>query len=251
MLKRLLRNTLHILTRPLHYMRMRVASGRLQKQNLSAEKPLRNLYTHCFQVSLETFIRCLIHKDFSGLIIRGKPPERDIITAWDYLYMEYCDLSGSVSEKRIMSLGREIGSMEAKLMLIRTCVLILSMRYSQKAVDLLAKNGYKYPLDYNNPEEYMATLAKIITKSKAIEISIEQKVFEHAQLKKKYEGQPVTEEYFDELLVELSRFMGDMLHKDQITVTEFIAIRNRFEKECRAMERQQEKLKQGSNKYKR
>ena len=251
MLNGLLRNTLHILTRPLHYIKTHRASGRLLKASTSVEKPLKNLYTHCFQVTLDTFIRCLIHKDFSGLVIKGNPPEIDIQSAWDYLYAEYCDLSGSVSEKRILSLGREIGMMEAKLLTIRTCVLVLSLRYSQRMVDLLAKNGYKYPLNYANREEYMHTLDMILKRSRTISITIEQKVYEHNKLKKKYEGQPVTEEYFDELLVELSRFMGDMLHKDQITVTEFIAIRNRFEKECKAIQRQQEQMKAGANKYKR
>ena len=97
----------------------------------------------------------------------------------------------------------------------------------------------------------METLSRIIRRSKSIEITIAQKLFEYDQLRKKYEGQPVTEDFFDELLVELGRFMGDILHRDQITVTEFIAIRNRFEKECKMMQRQQEKMSAGANKYKR
>ena len=212
---------------------------------------LTNLKTHCTQVTLDVFIKCLVHNDYSGLIIRGRHTQQQLAQAWEYLYMEYCDLSGSISNKRILSLAREIGMMEARLLTIRTAVLVLSVRYSQRMVDLLHKYGYRFSLDPNTGKQYLDELETIIKKSKTIVITIEQKRHEYEEMMKQHEGERVTEQYFDELLVELSRFMSFRLIASDITLTEFVAMHNRYEKECRMLQREHEKMKLSANKYSR
>lgn len=209
----------------------------------SQQRSLKNLFTHCHQINLSVFIQCLIHNDFAGLVAHGNPPQRQRLQAWDLLYMEYCDLSGAVVDKKILSLGREVGMLESKLLTIRTCVLVLSIRYSVKMVDLLHKNGYHYDLDPDSGQRYVDELQMIVKKSKAISVAIEQKRYEHEQLKKKYKGEAPTEQYFDELLVELSKYLGTLLHAKDLSVTEFVAIRNNHERYCKAQQREVEKIK--------
>jgi len=253
MFKTWLKNIAHLPVKIALYFKRRMVAITLSKRNhrnsmTSGSVRLKNLYTHCHQISLSIFIQCLIHSNFAGLVSHGNPPQRQRAQAWDLLYMEYCDLSGSVGHKKILSLGREVGMLESKLLTIRTCVLVLSIRYSQKMVDLLHKNGYHYDLDPQSGQKYIDELQMIVRKSKAISISIEQKRYEYNQEMKKYEGEKWTEQYFDDLLVELSRFMSFRLHPNDITVTEFVAIQNRFTRECEMTQREAERMKQKTSK---
>jgi len=157
--------------------------------------------------------------------------------------MEYCDLTNTVGQKRILAICREIGMLESKLLAIRTAVLVLSLRYSQKMVDLIHKYGYRFELDPKSGQQYFDELNAIVKKSKVISIAIKQKRFEHDEMTAKFKQEKPTEEYFDDLLAALGRFMHTIIHANEVSVTEFVAIRNRFEKECQAMEREQEKMK--------
>lgn len=248
MFKIWLKNIARIPAKIVSFIKLQTVAITLLKNNRPSAKEyspprLKNLFTQCCQVSLATFIQCLIHSDFAGLVAHGNPPERQRAQAWDLLYMEYCDLFGSVVDKKILSIGREVGILESKLLTIRTCVLVLSIRFSQKMVDLLHKNGYHYDLDPDSGQQYIDNLNMIVKKSKAISISIEQKRYEYEQMMKKYEGEKVTEQYFDDLLAELTRFAGTLLHAKDLSVTEFVAIRNSHERHCRANEREIEKMK--------
>ena len=215
----------------------------VENTNKSDHQRLKNLFTRCHQISLATFIQCLVNSNYSGLVARGNPPERQRAQAWDLLYMEYCDLSGAINQKRILSIGREVGMLESKLLAVRTAVLVLSIQYSQRMADLLHRYGYRYELDPKSGQQYYDELNMIVKKSKVISIAIKQKRFEYDEMMAKFKVNKVTEQYFDELLVELSRFMSFRLQPNELTVTEFVAIHNRFERECRMIDRENQKIK--------
>lgn len=241
----------NIVTTPaaiVQYIRARTVVFTLSKLGRSNTKrsekdQLKNVYTRCHQISLATFIQCLIHSNYTGLVARGNPPERQRAQAWDLLYMEYCDLSNATSQKRILAIGREVGMLESKLLTVRTAVLVLSIRYSQRMADLLHRNGYRYDLDPKSGQKYIDELSSIVKKSKVISIAIKQKRFEYDEMMAKFKNEKVTEQYFEELLVELSRFMAFRLNANELTVTEFVAIQNRFDRECKRMERESDKIK--------
>ena len=201
-----------------------------------------NVWSHCHQITLDRFIRCLLHNDFSVLRRSGNPSQRELSQAWEHLYMEYCDLSGDNQQRRILMISREVGLLESKLLMIQSAVMVLSIRYSQKMVDLLHQIGYNYTIDPSDPVRYMETLERILKKSKIITVSLEQKRYEYEQLTNEIKGEPLTEQYFEELMVELSRFLGDFIRTRDVTVTEFIAIRKRFDKEIKETEKAKQRI---------
>lgn len=203
---------------------------------------LTGLLTHCHQVSLSTFIRCIVHNDYTGLIQSGNPTPEKLYQAWEYVYMEYCDLSGDVNHRQILNLSKEVGYLESKLLTIRSCCLVLSIRYSKTMADILHRIGYRQRLDPASGQAYYDDINSIVKKSKAILIAIEQKRYEHEQLLKQYEGQKIDEAYFDEALVELGRFMGFRLDPQITTVSEFVAIRNRFDREMKRLQAEHDKM---------
>lgn len=201
-------------------------------------KPLSSLYLHTRETPLEVFIDALVNKNLSRLIKYGRASQRQLAEAWETLFAEYCEISGSTQYQRLINLTKEIGSLQSKLLSIQVSIRVLGFRYSSKSISTLARFGYKYRFDIQDPESYTRDVKSVLLKSKSVELALDQSLVEYQKLISSTDEKPLTEEYFEKALVELSKFMGFRVDPRQVTVSEYVAMLKRREKEIELLSKQ-------------
>jgi hypothetical protein len=80
-------------------------------------------------------------------------------------------------------------------------------------------------------ESMLEDLKKVIAASKSHELELTIKSTEYEKLVNQGEKAKIKGSYFDNLLIDLSRFMGYRLKKNELTVNEFMVIKNKYQKE--------------------
>lgn len=208
-------------------------SRKTPSQQTNEQRP-SNICYHCNELFLDAFIDILLNHNLHRLLKSGTAPDWHLKKAWESIYTEYVELTGTDDYKRLFYLSKDIGALRSKLLQIRAALLVLAHRYSEPCVKTLQRYGYRYAFDCNNIESYKDDLQMVAKKSRAIEIAIKQKQTEYDRLTKEYQGKPMKQDYFDRLLVELSRHMGYKIRASETTVSEFIGIRASFEREVSA-----------------
>ena len=227
------------------FTRTRKDAGTLSKpdaQNTTRSIPA-NLYTHCNECPLDAFIDALVNGNHYRLVKYGTAKKEDIEQAWTYLFYEYCDLSGSKTYRHLFTINKEIGALHSRLLSVRLCLKVLSIHPEYQCVALLKKNGYTCEFNPEDPKQYAKDLETITKKSKTIEIALKEKEHEYEKHVQEYGGKEATENDFTKALVELSAFMGFRINPREITVSEYLAIRQKYEKEAKLLEEANKKLK--------
>lgn len=183
-------------------------------------------------------------------MIYGKATYKQINDAWEQLFTEYCELSGSPQYQRLVNLSREIGGLQSKLLSIRLCVRVLGYRYSARAVSTLKRFGYNYKFNPLDAEGYVRDLKAVMIKSRSVEIALDQSLAEYEKLLKESDGKSLTEDDFQRVLIELSKFMGFRINAKEITVSEYVAMIKRREREVEHLLGKQVTNKKAHGNYK-
>lgn len=202
-----------------------------------------NLYQHCSDLPLAIFIDCLINKNLRRLTKSGNPSQKELTAAWDQIYSEYCDLSGSPQFKLYMLLNKEIGVLRSKILSIRCYLEVLRYRPSDKAISQLRAYGYAYGFDFEDKVSYLKDLTQVANKTKTVELALELKTRQLDKLNAELKGEPLTEATFTDIITALSKYIGYRIDPKEITVSEFASIRKMYDQEMEALRKQSEKLK--------
>lgn len=189
-----------------------------------------NLFLHCNQTPLDVFIDVLVNKNMSRLIRFGKATQRELSEAWEQLFTEYCEISGSPQYQHMLNLLRQIGGMKSKILSVQLCITVLNSRYSSKCQKTLKSFGYNFHFDADDSVSYLKDLKAVATKIKSTEFALEQAEKEYKKLIEKTD-EKVTEKQFDEAIIELSKYMGYRVDRKQVTVTEYVYMTRRMTKE--------------------
>lgn len=205
-------------------------------QNSVKSNPM-NLYQHCSECPLEVFIDALVNHNLNRLVRGGRPTEEEIGKAWQNLFFEYCDLSGTKSYRQLFAINKEIGILHSRRLTIQLCIRVLSVHPMESAKQELRRAGYNYKFDHNTWGEYVNDLKNVSERSRSIEIALKEREFEYEQAIKQYGGKEITTHDFEKILVELSKYMGFRLSPREMTVSEYVAIYAKYEKESEMIER--------------
>jgi len=195
-----------------------------------------NLYHHCSETPLDVFIDALVNNNHRRLIKSGSATPADIELAWQNLFYQYCDIAGTKSYRQLFAINKELGQLKSRLLTVYLCLKVLSVNHEPQCVSILHKLGYAYELNPENQEKYKNQLSTIEQKSRTIEIAIQEKEAEYKNALAEFGGKQATEEDFTKVLVELSSFMGFRLNPREITVSEYLAIHQKYEKEAQHAE---------------
>lgn len=201
-------------------------------------KEADNLYRHCGNTPLDVFIDVLVNKNFRRLIRWGGATDKQLYKAWEQLFSEYAELSETPQYKKMIGLSKEIGQLQSKIMTVNICIQVLNNRYSDAAVSALKRLGYSVYFDLNDKQKYQKALISVRKKVKAAELTLMQRTGQYDEMIAGVKEGKLTEDYFTEMLVELSKFMGYRLNASEITVTEFVTISNKRNKELELMAKQ-------------
>jgi len=196
-----------------------------------------NVYRKCSEMMLSAFIDAYVNNNHARVIKYGKVPPALVEEAWRNIYFEFCDLSDTKSYKTLFALSKEIGMLTNRRNGVRVCLKVLSVSYIPYCETYLQNLGYNCHLDPKNPEQYAKILASIQTKAKSIDIALAEREHElQAELEGK-DTQETTEADFERNLAELGKYMSSIIHANEITVSEYCAIRRKYDAECEAMEK--------------
>ena len=126
-----------------HSIPLRMAFGRSLKQNCSKNQLFpSNLYHRCNETPLSVFIDCVCDKDYNKLVKHGRASKADIARAWEFIYSEYTDISGSASAKALLNLAKDISFHDSKLKAVGLCLKVLQHYPDTRCINVL--NGYGY-----------------------------------------------------------------------------------------------------------
>jgi hypothetical protein len=139
----------------------------------------------------------------------------------------------------MVSLTKEIGSLQSKMLAINLCIRVLTYRYSYKCVQTLKRFGYNYTFSIADPVQYWKDLEAVIKKSKSSELALDRALNEYKLLFSKSEDNAPTYDVFQNNLVELSKYMGFRINAKEVTVSEYVAIVKRREREIEMSKRKQ------------
>lgn len=207
----------------------------------TAPKPKKslpsNLYQDCNECPLDVFIDCLVSAKLERLIKSGEASQKELSEAWQNIWFGYCDLSDSHEMKEIVQLTKKIGALHSKLNAIRLSVFILTIKPSEHSISVLKSLGFNYEFK----SDLVKDLQNVINISKSFEIELLQKQKQYEKLTSEGGKSTVKENYFAKMLVELTKYMGVMLKANQITVTEFMLIKAKYDNEMKLTRQSMEK----------
>lgn len=192
----------------------------IQNQIISWQQS--NLYCRCDELPLNVFIECLEgkikalkkNKFVFYFVIKDK---------WDKILEEYSQLSNDSQYYQLFSLTKDIFKDTYRLLLIDSCLQVLSQRYNKDCVEFLINIGYKYKFSPIDRASLNADLIKVSSKSKMIQVKLLKNREKYTKLTANKNNKNHRNNILS-LLPLLSKYIGYRLDPKQVTVFEYISI---------------------------
>lgn len=168
------------------------------------------------ELLLSDFIDCSVDDNYKSL----PTPE-----TWAELQMEWSQLVGEVENVYFIRLLKEVILLESKMVKATILLSVLANQYDKNMVEALIKLGI--PIRTFSKETKEADIAFADGYYKQWAITLDQKKEEMARLQGK-EGSKVTRLYFDELIIEVSKYSGYQIKENEISTQKFGLLLNRL-----------------------
>lgn len=201
-----------------------------------------SIYSGCSELPMSIFIDCLASMDLRLLLkprSKNARPE-ELSKAWDNIFYEYIDLVRDPDQMYALGLMRDIALLESELNLTSYMVTYLSITYSKEIEDSLKRMGYRIAFKANDPTHNTKELERLIKQRKLriLMMTQKKKLLEDHQEKQK-KGSKTDKSDYDKVLAELSAFQGYRLDMKMMSVSEYVAISNRYKKHVEASKKSQ------------
>lgn len=185
----------------------------------SASSQRGELYTD-LKLPLNIFIRCLVHSDLSGLVIKGNPTSEQIAIAWAGIYSQYIDLNSENETIYILELQWSIICLTSHISETETCIYFLQDTYHSGLVGILEKNGYKLHPEYTN--DHLQIIQNKLARKK---LELQVKIREYDSYIESHKNDEVSERYFITTLLRLAKYQGvAIIRSKDISVEEFVML---------------------------
>lgn len=171
----------------------------------------QDLYKNCYELPLYWFIEAVCEGDTNR------------IENWDEVYSEYAMLSNDPKQVRLLNILKDISVLSNKITLIEGIAQQLSRKFNQELADIL--KSYGFPI--KESPTYQNDLQMIITRAKSMVIRKNDRLKDLENMNSGAGERPKKSD-FDNLLVELSKFMTFRIDSKVVTVSEFCAILNKY-----------------------
>lgn len=177
---------------------------------------------------IAVFKKALCTGDLSLLIVAGEPSEAQLLEAWNEIYFDYAAVLKSDNSDYTFNLAKEIGLLKHHLAYVEWAVLFLRLKYEPEVVEELQTIGY-FDLEYSeDPAEWQRRLNRVISLAKTKVHDLENLERDYERLHKTSEGKSVTEDEFNQTVLELARFQGYRIDQVTTMMDEYVSIYNNF-----------------------
>lgn len=186
---------------------------------------LRRTLSEC---PIAVFKKALCAGDLSLLIISGQPTDAELLEAWNEIYFDYAAVLKSDNSDYTFNLAKDIGLLKHHLAYVEWAVLFLRLRYEPEVVEELQAIGY-FDLEYSeDPAEWERRLKRVISLAKTKVHDLENLEKDYERISKTSEGKSVTEDEFNQTVLELARFQGYRIDQVTTMMDEYVSIFNNF-----------------------
>lgn len=195
---------------------------------------IRKTYNSCSELPLYNFIKIVVTDDKNWLYSEPKRlwhKSADLDNIWENIFNEYSELSQDKQGQAVLGMIKNLTVLNGKIWVIEQYLSLLTsvskigdVKNYQTAINDLKSMGFNF-------QWLNITLDEDISKTRS---SMKRIVLERNEAAQEWqntnqnEQKSATENDYDSLLGELSKFQGYYIDKKLITVAEFISYINRF-----------------------
>lgn len=192
------------------------------------------MYQDC-RLPLDIYLECLFDKDYSRLVIKGKPTEDQILEAWEKICVEYSEIQNDGNGNELFQKTLQIQYLSGKITVVDKIIRHLQIAFSPDLIGILKFYGVLSGLTAENWEEPVTRfekIGKIIANSKLwlTELDLERAAFD------KLVGEQTEAkggvEYFEDWLSSISNWRKYNIKASDISVRQFIKEIKRVEREA-------------------
>lgn len=206
--------------------RYRNASASADTLSNIQQPDISSLKSYCHQITLNDFCDCLIDGNYTVL---GNATKEQQHSAWVKIQAEYAAGIGDAGYSFAISLLNEINVLEAKIMVIKTCVMLMEKYYLPIFGNILDEYKLRYTWEYGT-DEYWNNLRIILSSTKTIEIELVKKRKQWDSLKE--DDKKIDRIHFEDTLNVLSEMQGYNLTMD-IKVSQYISLIKKLKQKTR------------------
>lgn len=186
-----------------------------------------SVFADCSELPLFNFIKAVTTGDLVWLVKSGHPSNERLEKAWHEISNEYSELSDSKQASYLLTLLKDFHSLPLKIEIIQAIVDRMRINHDPELAKRLNRLGFRF--SYAPGDSLKRELDLTITQAKSLVVKYENT---KANLQKlNSEGEPAQQSDFDDLLAELSKYMGYRLDPKSMSVSEFCAIVKKFKRE--------------------
>lgn len=177
---------------------------------------------------LDRFIRILVDQDFSLLVISGKPTPQELKETWRQISLEYVTILDIPEVNQVMEVQAAILVLESKLLLTEKIISTLYIIHDDRLTAMLRGLDFDFPFDPMDRATYYKNLEDVDQRAGAWRLELEQKEAELKELQITDEtGKKFTDDYFDDILMILSKSQGYHIRMTEITASQFAVLLKR------------------------
>lgn len=186
---------------------------------------LGKIYKSCDTLPLSRFINILIDGNVSELIIWGWADHRTLRSVWDKLFQEYTEMSQDSTHQHLLTTVKEYTQLINKIEIVQILITSLAKRRHLGIIQALKKFGFHQPF---TPVSMEKDIKSVIAKVKSW-VFRANKLYEELKSTENTKNE-VKRSDFSDLLAELGHFQGYHIDPRKTTVSEYVAVLNRFKK---------------------
>lgn len=191
---------------------------------------LSPVYETCEELPLYNYIRCLVYNDKAHLLHDYNKREaalriEELNRLWARLEGEYMELIEDSIDAHALSLFYERESLIILNVAIKHCTEMMATYRGVGFEKILRKEGFDFKFDPNDSEGYENDLKRVFKRQKKIVFDIEEAEKKLQMTKKDIK---ITVPFFDNILTNLSKFMGCHVDEKQISVSRYASILNAY-----------------------
>lgn len=183
------------------------------------------VYRNCDTLPLSRFIDVLVKGDLKRLIKFGFANKNSLKTIWDNIFIEYTDLTKNSTHQHLLTTVKEYTMLSNRIEIVQMLINSLAKRRHLGIINALKKFGFHQSFSPNSMEK---DIKSVIAKVKSW-VFRANKLYEELKSTEKDEKE-LKKSDFSDLLIELGSYQGYRIDPDITTVSEYVAILNRFKK---------------------